>query len=104
MREKINEYPIDRPLTAGRRQKLDPFMKDYAGRLARPFAHRWDESGSILFLETSPVEWEFVFHPKRVEVFGSAPLWVKLLFTEKRRNALNEMILEMLEGAGFFKK
>jgi len=102
MKEKINEYSIDRPLTSGRRQKIDHFIESNAGRLGRPVSHRWDESGSALLLESSPVQWEFVFHPKRVEAFGSAPLWVKLLFTEKRRNALDEMILQMLEEAGFF--
>jgi hypothetical protein len=100
MREKINEYPIDRPLTAARRQKIDRFIQGYASRLDRPFSHEWDESGSVLRLASTPVEWDFVFHKDRVEAFGSAPMWVKMLFTQKRRAVANEMILQMLAEAG----
>jgi len=100
MREKFNEYRIDRPLTAGRRQKIDRFVRGYASRLNRPFSHGWDESGSVLHLASTPVEWDFVFYPDRVEAFGSAPLWIKMLFTQKRRAAANELILQILEDAG----
>lgn len=100
MKEKINEYRIDVPLTAAHRQKIDRFIDRYASGLDRPFAHRWDESGSVLHLSSTPVEWDFVFHPDRVEAFGSAPLWVKMLFTQKRRAAADEMVFEMLEEAG----
>lgn len=100
MKEKFNEYPIGHPLTAARRQKIDRFIQNNASRLDRPLSHRWDKSGKVLFLASSPVEWEFVFHPDRVEAFGSAPLWVRLLFTEKRKKVANEVILQMLQEGG----
>jgi hypothetical protein len=103
MKEKINAYPIDRPITAARRQKIDRFIQGQAGRLGdRPFSHGWSESGAVLRLESSPVEWEFVFYPDRVEAFGSAPFWVKMLFNAKRRAAADEIIFQMLEEAGFY--
>ncbi len=101
MKEKINEYPIDRPLTAGRRKKINQFIDANAGRLGRPVSAEWDESGNTLLLASDPVEWEFVFHPTRVEAYGSAPFWVKMLFTEKRRQTVDQVVLQMLEETGF---
>ena len=101
MKEKFKEYRIDHPLTAGRRQKINRFIKSNASRLGRPFSHQWDESGTVLLLASDPVEWKLIFHPTRLEVIGSAPLWVKMLFTEKRRNTVNAVILQMLEETGF---
>jgi hypothetical protein len=101
MKEKINEYPIDRPITAARRKKINQFIENNAGRLGRPVSAEWDESGSTLTLASDPVEWEFVFHPTRVEAYGSAPFWIKMLFTEKRRATVDQVVMQMLEEAGF---
>jgi hypothetical protein len=101
MREKINEYPIDRPLTAARRKKIDKYIESNAGRLGRAISAEWDESGKVLTLASDPVRWEFVFHRNRVESFGSAPFWIKMLFTEKRRKTADQVIVQMLEEAGF---
>jgi hypothetical protein len=101
MKEKINEYPIDRPLSAGRRKKINKFIETNAGRLGRAISHDWNDSGTVLVLASDPVKWEFVFHPDRVETFGSAPFWVKMLFTEKRRQTVDQVVLQMLEEAGF---
>jgi len=101
MKEKINEYAIHRPLTAGRRKKINQFIESNSGRLGRPVSAEWDESGTVLFLASDPVEWHFVFHSTRVEAFGSAPFWVKMLFTEKRRKTVDQIVLQMLEEAGF---
>ena len=101
MKEKINDYPIDKPLTAGRRQKIDRFIAANAQRLGRPVSHEWVESGKVLILASDPVEWRFIFHKNHLEVIGSAPFWVKLLFTEKRRRVANEVIEQMLDETGF---
>jgi len=100
MKEKINEYPIDRPINAARRKKITQFIESNVGRLGRAVAAEWDESGKKLLLRSDPVEWEFVFHPNRVEAFGSAPFWVKMLFTEKRRKTVDEVVVQMLAEAG----
>jgi hypothetical protein len=101
MKEKINDYPIDRPLTAARRKKINQFIENNAGRLGRPVSAEWDESGTVLLLASDPVKWEFVFHSTRVEAFGTAPFWVKMLFTEKRRKVVDEVVMQLLEEAGF---
>ncbi len=100
MKEKISEFKIDRPLTDGRRAKIDEFIKKNASRIDRPFTHSWADE--ILTLESSPVRWDFIFHKDRLEVIGSGPLWAKLLFTEKRRTLLDDMIRQLLQEAGFF--
>ena len=100
MKEKFGEYRIDRPLTADCRLKMDRFIEGRASGLNRPFSYSWDESGSVLHLASAPVEWDLVFHADKVEAFGNAPLWLKMLFTEKRRAAANGMILQMLAEAG----
>jgi len=101
MKEKINEYAIDRPLNATRRKKINQFVESNASRLGRAISHQWDESGTVLSLASDPVLWEFVFHADRVETYGSAPFWVKLLFTEKRRKTADQVVLQMLQEAGF---
>jgi hypothetical protein len=101
MKEKINEYPIERPINAARRKKINEFIDTNADRLGRAISCRWDEGGTVLTLASDPVEWEFVFHPDRVESFGSAPFWVKMLFTEKRRKTVDMVVLQMLDEAGF---
>jgi len=101
MKEKINEYAIDRPLNAARRKKIEQFIESSAERLGRAILHEWDESGTVLSLASDPVLWEFVFHRNRVETYGSAPFWLKLLFTENRRKTADQVVLQMLEEAGF---
>jgi hypothetical protein len=102
MKEKMSEYPIDHPLTEERRREIDRFIQANASRVGRAFTHEWDESGSQLRLASDPVEWQFVFHPERVEVYGSAPALIRMLYTDHLRNKVNEVILEMLDAAGFF--
>jgi len=101
MKEKINEYAIDRPLNATRKKKIEQFIANNAERLGRAISHEWDESGTVLSLASNPVLWEFVFYRDRVETYGSAPFWVKMLFTEKRRKTADEVVLQMLQDAGF---
>ena len=101
MKEKINEYPIDRPLNAARRKKIDQFITANSGRLGRPVESEWDDSGKVLLLASDPVQFEFVFHADRVVSYGTAPFWVKMLFTEKRRQTVDQVITQMLDEAGF---
>jgi hypothetical protein len=101
MKEKINEYPIDKPLDAARRKKIDQFIAENSGRLGRAVDQEWDTAGNILSLASDPVRFEFVFHIDKVEAFASAPFWVKMLFTEKRRQTVDQVIAQMLDEAGF---
>ena len=98
----FNVYPIDRPLTPGRRIKIDHFIQAHPGRLDRDISSHWEDSGSVLILASHPVQWKLVFHPRRVEVFASAPIWVRMLFTEKRKAVAHQVILQMLEAADLF--
>jgi hypothetical protein len=101
MTEKFGEYPLDRPIDAERREKIEQFIAANAAGLGRPVSHEWLESGKVLVLDSDPVQWRLVFHPGRLEAFASAPLWVRLLFTEKRRKVARDVILRMIHEAGF---
>jgi hypothetical protein len=44
------------------------------------------------------------FHPEKVEIYGSAPLWARLLLTAKRKEELKAQIQSILAEAGFVAK
>ncbi len=96
MKEKINEYPIARPITAESRKKIDQFIEQNATRLGRAITAKWDESGTTLALSSDPVQWDLVFHPDKVESFATAPFWLKMLFTENIRATVDQTIRQML--------
>ena len=41
----------------------------------------------MLHITAEPVTLEVRFHPKKVEIYGSAPLWARLLLTGKKGTA-----------------
>ncbi|HEX4087031.1 MAG TPA: hypothetical protein VHY22_19105 [Chthoniobacteraceae bacterium] len=100
MAEKLFDFEINHPLTAERRETMDRFIAANAGRLGRPVSHRWDDAGNVLRVASDPVEWVFTFYPDRLEVFGTAPFWIKMLFTEKLRAVAHQTIRDMLAEAG----
>lgn len=101
MKEKIDEFAVTQLLTAARRKALDQLIAANAGRSPWPISHTWADSGDRLEVTTKPVEWEVVFHPDKVEVFGRGPLWARLLFTKKKRALLHDGIAEALNRLGF---
>ena len=101
MKEKIAEFPVSQPLTPARRRAVNQLIAENAGRSPWPITHAWAESGDRLAVTTKPVEWEIVFHPDKVEVFGHGPLWARLLFTKKKRALLHDGIAGALDQLGF---
>jgi hypothetical protein len=104
MKEKIYEFDIEHPLTALKRKALDQFLRKNAHKSAWAASHQWDEENDhLLHITTHPVKWEVWFAPQRITVFGIAPFWAKMLFSDKKRAMLREGFLQVLRETGFLK-
>jgi len=101
-KEKIYEFPIDRPLTPAKRKAVEKHIEDNAYLSPRPFSYNWDEEDDeVLHIAAEPVLIEVRFKDKSVELYGSAPLWARLLFTETKKAELKDEIESMLLKAKF---
>ncbi len=102
MKEKLYDISIDHPLTTARRKALNQHIVRKAHLSENPVSYKWDETaGEVLHITAEPVAFEVRFHPKRVEIYGTAPLWARLLLTRKKKEALRVEIESILSGAGF---
>jgi hypothetical protein len=99
--DKIYEFAIDEPLTAARRKGIGQEIKKNAHLSPKPLTFEWNED--TLLISAEPVKAEVRFHPKKVELFASAPFWARLLFTEKKKLQLKEQIEIGLRKGGFIK-
>jgi hypothetical protein len=62
----------------------------------------WDEEEKgVLHFTAEPIFAQVRFQSKKVELYAKAPLWARLLFTEKKKLQLKEQIESMLEKTGF---
>lgn len=100
--EKIYEFAIDKPLTKQRRKAVEKYIVTQAELAAQEVSYNWDEEDdSILLITASPVEVEIHFSHTVVELYAAAPLWARLLFTEKKKTELKEQIQDLLRDAKF---
>jgi hypothetical protein len=101
-KEKIFEFSIDRPLTPARRKAIEKHIEQNADQSEKPVSYSWDDDdGDVLRIEADPVEIEVRFEATKVELFGAAPLWARLLFTAKKKAELKEQIEALLQKAKF---
>jgi hypothetical protein len=102
MKEKLYDLPIDNPLTSARREAINSHIARNAHLSESPVQYDWDTAGGdVLRITAEPVKFEVRFHAKKVEIYGSAPLWARLLFTEKKKELLKQEIQSILSDAGF---
>jgi hypothetical protein len=102
MKEKIYAIGIKRPLNASRRKAIDQFLDENASKVKWPSSYRWDEANDqLLRITVFPVKWEIWFTPKRVTVYGSGPIWARLLFSEKKKAMLREGLVHVLKKLEF---
>jgi hypothetical protein len=102
MKEKLFDLPIDRSLTSARRKAIDGQILRHAHLSKSPVQYDWDDTaGALLRITAHPVVFEVRFHPKKVEIYGSAPLWARLLLTAKKKELLKVEIQSILSDAGF---
>jgi hypothetical protein len=102
MKEKLYDLPIDNPLTSARRKAINQHIARNAHLSDPPVHYDWDNSaGAMLRITAQPVTFEVRFHANRVEIYGSAPLWARLLLTAKKKELLKQEIQLILSDAGF---
>ncbi len=102
MKEKFYDLPIDNPLTSARRKAINRHIARNAHLSDAPIHYDWDDTaGEVLRITAQPVTFEVRFHAKKVEVYGSAPLWARLLLTVKKKELLKQEIQLILSDTGF---
>ena len=101
-KEKIFEFPIDQPLTAAKRKTVEKQVEKNAHLSPKPVTYKWDDDDeNVLHITSAPVEAELRFHPKKVELYGAAPFWLRMLFTEKKKLQIKEDFELILQKTGF---
>jgi hypothetical protein len=98
MKEKLYDLPIKNALTSARREALNQHIARNVHLSASPVRYEWDETGGqVLRITADPVTFEVRFHAKKVEIYGSAPLWARLLLTGKKKEQLKHEIQLILQ-------
>jgi hypothetical protein len=102
MREKLYDIAIDHPLTSTRRKALNQHIVRNADLSDVPLRYEWDsKAAEILRIMADPMTFEVKFHAHKVEIYGSAPLWARLLLTAKKKELLKLEIESILSDTGF---
>lgn len=101
--EQFYVFAIDSPLSARKRLAIEAQINENAELFERAVEYKWLKRGDEKFLRilVDPVTIEIVFHDDRVELYGAAPAWARVLFTNARKIELKDRIEEVLLAAGF---
>jgi hypothetical protein len=103
MKEKLYDIAIDHPLTSTRRKALNHHIVSNVHLSDGPVSYEWDKKATeILRITADPVTFEVRFQAHKVEIYGSAPLWARLLLTAKKKELLKQQIQSILSDTGFF--
>jgi hypothetical protein len=102
MKEKFYDLPIEHPLTSAKRKAINEHIARNVHLSDSPVHYEWEETGGpVLRITAEPVTLEVRFHSKKVEIYGSAPLWARLLLTGKKKEQLRQEIQSILSETGF---
>lgn len=103
--EQIYVFPLNAPVTVDKRKAIEAIIEDKAKAADRQVTYKWLKRGDDKLLRAfiDPVTLEAVFHDDRVELFGAAPAWAKLLFTKSRRSEVKDLIEQTLIEIGLLK-
>jgi hypothetical protein len=101
--EQFYVFNIDSPLTSTKRAAIEAEINLNANAFGRDVSLRWLKRGEEKFLRLTadPVTVEIVFFDDRVELYGAAPAWARLLLTQSLKDQLRERIGEALRSTGF---
>ena len=101
-REKIYDFAIDSPLTSAKRKLVEKHIAQNAHLSPNPISYSWDgDNDQVLHIEAAPLLIEVSFQTSRVELYATAPLWARLLFTKQRKAELKGQIESILQKAKF---
>ncbi len=100
--EKIFEFPINQPLTPAGRKTVEKQVEKNAHPSPKPVTYKWDDDDeNVLHITADPVVAELRFYPKKVELHGGAPFWVRMLLTEKKKLQIKDEFEAILKKTGF---
>jgi hypothetical protein len=104
--EQFYVFPVQSKLTSEKRRSIEAELEENAQKFGREISYKWLKRGEERFLRiiSDPVTIEVVFFDDRIEFFGAAPTWARLLFTNARKEELKEQLEQVLVGAGFVAK
>jgi len=104
--EQFYVFEIESPLTNEKRHAIETQINENAQLFERAVTFKWlkREKEKFLRILVDPVTVEIVFFDDRIECYGAAPTWARLLFTKARRTELKEQLEKVLVGAGFITK
>ena len=100
-RLKLYEFAIDHPLDEARREALEANIEKNAGLSPKPFEYGWEEDADVLHIIVDPVDIEIEFHPEKVDIFATAPVWAKVGFTEKKKAEVRRLVETALRESDF---
>ena len=101
--EKFYVFPIASPLSPAKRRAVEAQVDENAQLFEQKVSYKWLKRGDEKFLRIliDPVTIEVVFFDDRIECYGAAPAWARLLFTKARKEELKNRLEQILAGAGF---
>lgn len=101
--EQFYVFEVDAPLSAERRAIIEAQIDSNAEAFGQNVTHSWHKRDEEDFLRilVDPVVIEIVFANNKIELFGAAPTWARLLFTTAHKEQLRERIEQVLIAAGF---
>jgi hypothetical protein len=100
-KQKLYDFSIDSPLTAAKRKAVERQIEHSAHLSPNPISYTWDEDDDdeVLVITADPILIEVRFQERKVELYGAAPLWARLLFTNSRKVELKGHIESILHKA-----
>jgi hypothetical protein len=102
--EQFFAYDILSPLTPDTKAFIEKQIDDNAAAFGQNVTKSWhkgQEDEDFLRILVDPVVIEIVFLRERIELYGGAPIWARLLFTTERKEELRRRIEEVLVIVGF---
>jgi hypothetical protein len=101
--EKFSEYVIEAPLDNEKRKVLEAEMDRAGVEFDKAVSYKWLKRGEEKFLRVvvDPITVEVVFFDDRVELYGAAPAWARLLMTNARKAEFATRFQSALVAAGF---
>jgi len=102
--EQFYVYDIVNPLTPDRKTFVENQIDENAATFGKDVTRHWhkgEQEEDFLRIFIEQVIIEIVFLNERVELYGAAPAWARLLFTMERKEELRQRIEEVLIAAGF---
>ncbi|QGM97414.1 hypothetical protein [Methylocystis parvus] len=101
--EQFYAFEVDAPLSDQRRALIESHIDANAEAFGRNVTRSWHrrEGEDFLRILIDPVVIEIVFAGDKIELFGAAPAWARLLFTPTHKDDLRQRIEQVLIAADF---